>query len=211
MGRQVYSHSQDSRAPLHIMVTREDKHHHSRHLHFLLLSPAVCAGQMPHGLGHPLGNLGSPVLTMSPPSSLCTLMSLTLSSINPKHSPKSATEIKNSTPAKTSTRNFYQIAKQNQSISVRNKLISKTFCLTKIVPICIWAWIETRGEFNWYFKTFSLKKKKKKKNPNEIMKFSTNLSRFITFMKPSLSDSFDFTTHSVEVTKHISFSLEHKI
>lgn len=49
-----------------------------------------------------------------------------------------------------------------------------------------------------------------KKNPDEIIKFSTNLSRFITSMKSSISDLFDFTTHSREATKHISFSLENK-
>lgn len=63
-----------------------------------------------------------------------------------------------------------------------------------------------KEEFNWHFYTFS--STKRKKNPDEIMKFSTNLSRFITFMKPSLSDLFDFTIHSREVTKQISFSLE---
>lgn len=32
MGRQMFSHSQESRAPSHIMVTWEDTHHNSEHL-----------------------------------------------------------------------------------------------------------------------------------------------------------------------------------
>jgi len=79
MGRQVYSHLQESRALSRVMITWEDKRHHSKSLPFLLLSPPLLymLSMTPYGMEYPFGQLGSAVLAVSPPSFLCTSSLLT--------------------------------------------------------------------------------------------------------------------------------------
>ena len=130
MDRQVFSHLQERRAPSHVTVTGEDKHHHSK---FPPPFPQLYTLSMtPHSMECPFGQLGSAVPAVSPPNSLCTPSLLTgeggweaekalalckhcpiintVSSTNPKQSPVSATMKKtNSIPAKSSTACYLDI------------------------------------------------------------------------------------------------------
>ena len=133
MGRQVFSHLQDSRAPSCVAVTWEDKRHRSECPPLPSSSPSsILQSMTSHGLGCPLGQSGSAVPAVSPPTPCappaCSLVGWgeeqnspwlwvspaqqgrkhpcainTVSSTNPKHSPIPATVKKmNSTPAESS-------------------------------------------------------------------------------------------------------------
>ena len=72
IGRPVFSHLQENRAPSCLTVTWEDKCHHSEcptlpssFPSFFLLS------MMSYGMGYPFGQLGSAVPAVSPPNFLC--------------------------------------------------------------------------------------------------------------------------------------------
>lgn len=66
LGRQVFSHPQEGRAPPHVTVTCEDKHHHSQHPHPVPL--ALCAECDAIWCGISLCSAG--VLAVSPPGFL---------------------------------------------------------------------------------------------------------------------------------------------
>ena len=133
MGRQEFSHPQDSRAPSRLTGTWEDKRHHSQRPPFLLLPQLYLPTMTSYGLGYPLGQSGSAVPAVSPPTPCAPPASLlvgwgekqkspwlwvspaqqerkhpwvisTVFSTDPNHSPILATVKKiNSIPAKTST------------------------------------------------------------------------------------------------------------
>lgn len=69
MGRQVFSHPQESSTPSPLRVTWEDKQHHPELCCLLSSSPIFCMPiMMPYGLGFPFGQLGPAALAVSPPS-----------------------------------------------------------------------------------------------------------------------------------------------
>jgi len=89
IGRQVFNHLQESRAQSRIMVTWEDKHHHSE-------SPPLPPPSSPqlyklsmmsHGMEHSFGQLGSAVPAVTPPSFLCTRCLLVGRSVWPAKKP----------------------------------------------------------------------------------------------------------------------------
>lgn len=65
VGRQVFSPSQESRTPSHLMFT-------GTFLPFFFFSQLYMLTMMPYALEYPLSQLGSSVLDVSPPSSLCS-------------------------------------------------------------------------------------------------------------------------------------------
>lgn len=70
MGRQVFRHSQKSRAPARVAVTGEDKCHYSKCSLLSSFFPQLyMLSMMSCGMEYPLGQLGSAVL-VSPPSLL---------------------------------------------------------------------------------------------------------------------------------------------
>jgi len=71
ISRQVFSHLQESRAPPHVKVTWENKHHHSKCPHFLLLAQVYVLSMTSYGMEYPFGQLGKAVPAVSPPSFLC--------------------------------------------------------------------------------------------------------------------------------------------
>ena len=75
MGRQVFSHPQDSRAPSRVTVTWKDKRHRSEcclPTPFLFPQAPYKLSMTSYGMKYPFGQFGSPVLCVSPPNSLCT-------------------------------------------------------------------------------------------------------------------------------------------
>ena len=78
IGRQVFSHLQESRAPSRVTVTWEDKHHHSERPPIPSSSPSFLLLSMTsYGMGYPFGQLGSAVPAVSPPNLLPTPSLLT--------------------------------------------------------------------------------------------------------------------------------------
>ena len=70
ISRQMFSHLQESRAPSCLMVTWEDKCHHSEHLPPSFFFPQVNIAEhdvIQYGI-----SLWSAVLAVSPPNFLCT-------------------------------------------------------------------------------------------------------------------------------------------
>ena len=77
IGRQVFSHPQKSRAPSHVMVTWEGKHHRSKRPPLPYSSPSFHAEHDVIWYGTSLWLVGSAVPAVSPPSFLCTPSLLT--------------------------------------------------------------------------------------------------------------------------------------
>ena len=71
MGRQGFSHPQESRAPSPVTVTWEDKHHNAECPPLPSSSPAYVLSVVSYGMEYPFGQLGSAVLAVSPPNSPC--------------------------------------------------------------------------------------------------------------------------------------------
>lgn len=70
----MYRHFQENRAPSCIAVSWEDKYHTPKHpLLLLYLRTAFITEHMSYGMEYSLGQLGSAVLALFPPSFLCTL------------------------------------------------------------------------------------------------------------------------------------------
>ena len=73
MGRQVFSHLQESRAPSHVTVTWEETNAITPNVPPSFFFPQLYMLSMTsYGLEYPCGQLGSAVPAVSPPNFLCT-------------------------------------------------------------------------------------------------------------------------------------------
>jgi len=73
MGRQAFSHLQESRAPSHVMVTGEDKCCNSERSPLPPSSPQLYMLSVTlYGMENPFGQLGSALTAVSPPNYFCT-------------------------------------------------------------------------------------------------------------------------------------------